>query len=86
MSVSIRNKKENDDVDEESNLAGNVQKEQIFGESSEKPKLQGSEEGGVNRPYQNELSPQQVPPAFKNSLYLAVLVVSNCYVGATDKV
>uniref|UniRef100_M1D7F4 Potassium channel SKOR n=1 Tax=Solanum tuberosum TaxID=4113 RepID=M1D7F4_SOLTU len=58
MRVSIGNKEENDDVDEESNLAGDIEKEQVFRESSEEAKLQGSEEGGVHRPYQNELRPQ----------------------------
>lgn len=44
MGISIGNEEENDDVDEESNLSSDVEKEQIFGESSEEAKLQGSEE------------------------------------------
>lgn len=72
MRVSIDNEEENDYVDEESNLAGDIEKEQIFRESSEEAKLQWSEEGGVHRPYQNELRPQYVPPAFKILIYLLI--------------
>lgn len=47
---SVGDEEADDNVDEESNLAGDVEEEEILGQPSEEPKLQGSEEGRVHCP------------------------------------
>lgn len=44
VKVSVGNEEADDNVDEESNLAGDVKKEEIFRQSSEEAELQWSEE------------------------------------------
>jgi len=64
LNVKISDEKSDDDVDEESELAGNVKEEDLLRQASEEAELHGSEEGRVHRPYQNEMLPHYVPPAF----------------------
>lgn len=64
LTVSVGNEKLQNDVDEKSNLADNVEHKEVFVKSSEEAKLHGSEERRVHCPYQYELRPCPVPPAF----------------------
>jgi hypothetical protein len=50
VGVTIGYKEANDDVDEEGELASNVEEEEVLWEASEESKLQGREEGGVHCP------------------------------------
>lgn len=50
MGVTIGDEEADNNADEEGELAGNVKEEEVLGESSEEAKLQGREEGGVDRP------------------------------------
>lgn len=63
VSVTIGYKEANDDVDEEGELASNVEEEEVLWEASEESKLEGCEEGRVHCPYQYEMFPYRVPPA-----------------------
>ena len=63
MEVSVGNEEADYNVDEKGELAGDIQQEEVLGESFEEPKLQRSEGGGVDCPYQNEVYPCHVPPA-----------------------
>lgn len=51
MRVPVGDGEANEDVDEESELAGDVEKEQIIRQASEEAKFEGSEEGRVDCPY-----------------------------------
>lgn len=46
-----------EDVDEEGELAGDVEDVEVRGEPAEEAKLHRGEEGGVHRPEEYELSP-----------------------------
>lgn len=65
MRVSIGNEEANENVEEESDLAGTVEEEQILRQTSEEGELQRSEERRVHSPYQNELFPCNVQPIFR---------------------
>lgn len=50
MGVGVGDKEADKDVDEEGELAGDVEEEEILGETSEEAELQWSEEGRVDCP------------------------------------
>lgn len=50
VSVAVGDEETDDDVDEEGELASDVEEEQVLGESSEEPELQWGEEGGIHGP------------------------------------
>lgn len=61
--VAIGEKEVEDDVEEEGDLAGDVEEEEVLREAAEEAELHGREEGGVYRPQEYELRPYLVPPA-----------------------
>lgn len=50
MDVAIGDEEVDDNVDKEGELAGDIEEEEVFGESSEETELQGREERRVHRP------------------------------------
>lgn len=60
--VPVSNKELEDDVDEEGNLAAEVEPEELAREAPEEAKLHWSEEGRVYCPSQYEVLPQMIPP------------------------
>lgn len=50
MGVAIGDEEADDDVNKEGELAGDIEEEEVFAESSEETELQGGEEGRVHRP------------------------------------
>lgn len=57
MGVAVGEAELDEDVDEEGELAGDVEDEEVGGEAAEEAKLHRGEEGGVHRPEEYELSP-----------------------------
>lgn len=49
--VSVGDEEGDDDVEEESELAGDVEEEEILRQASEEGEFEGGEEGGVDCPY-----------------------------------
>lgn len=63
MGVLVGDEEVDHNVHQEGELAGDVQKKEVLLQPSEEAELHGREERGVDRPYQDEVGPQYVPPA-----------------------
>lgn len=63
LGVSVCKEKLQNNVHQECYLSNNVQNKQILGQSPEKSEFHGSEEGGVDCPYQYEFRPYPIQPA-----------------------
>lgn len=66
LSVTKGDEEADDDVDEKRQLAGNVEKEKILRQASEESELHWCEEWRVDCPYQYEMRPYHIPPAYPN--------------------
>lgn len=74
MRIAIGNTKVNSDIDEKGDLAGNVEEEEILGETPEESEFQWRKEGRVHSPYQNKMRPKNVSPALNvNPIFFSVL-------------
>ena len=71
VGVAVRHEEAQHDVDQERELPRDVQQEYLLREASEESELHWGEEGGVHRPYQYEVLPHEVQPAFSHSHFIS---------------